>query len=526
MSTASRLAFAPLLLLLFASISAAPSSAQGTCGWAAVPGAPAGSIRALHAHTDAKGHALFVAGDLPHVGNVARFDGAQWSALGAGVDGPVRGLASFEGAAGTKRLIVWGDFTSAGGKVTPGIALWDGSAWLALPHGLPIQPLAVAQAGSGPSARLAVGGHLPGQALWWFDGASWHGVPTLTDTIADLEWFGGRLHAAGVWTLESWSIATAGPVDHVVAEPGHFFPEHLVRVDIGSVSRLHATGTAFHPPLPFSSSVPLGRAVQVLDGTKWSPATPNVAAATNGAWHSVHHLVPFHGPYGPTVALGGFFTHQSGSWIENAGFSYVVRTQHGGVDADVLIPLPQRLDALPEAMAGFQTASGATLVAGGTALTANGHALGNLAALVPCPGVAPAWSPIASCDPTALPLGSPFDQPVLGTTYLVQSDAGPAMLGDAWLAIGFAPKSQAQQGCGLFVPGLGEWHLSALVGDGFMVPSYYAPVGHFSSAARWYLELPALPSLVGLELHLQAIVREFFTGSFSTTRAMRVRLGR
>jgi trimeric autotransporter adhesin len=58
------------------------------------------------------------AGGLPASG-IAAWDGTNWAALGAGVDGGVRSMAIWR-----NRLVVAGEFWSAGGVVSPGMAFW------------------------------------------------------------------------------------------------------------------------------------------------------------------------------------------------------------------------------------------------------------------------------------------------------------------------------------------------------------------------------------------------------------------
>lgn len=64
-------------------------------------------------------------GGVP-VNNIARWDGAAWSPLGAGVSGDARALAVFSGV-----LYVGGDLTAAGGLSVGNLATWNGSAWAA-----------------------------------------------------------------------------------------------------------------------------------------------------------------------------------------------------------------------------------------------------------------------------------------------------------------------------------------------------------------------------------------------------------
>ncbi|GEM_PF-3038495 len=89
---------------------------------------------------DGTGPALFVAGDFDHAGNVpaskvAKWDGAQWSALDSGIDSIVRSLATFDDGRG-ESLYAGGRFTSAGGHAAECVARWDGANWEALADGL------------------------------------------------------------------------------------------------------------------------------------------------------------------------------------------------------------------------------------------------------------------------------------------------------------------------------------------------------------------------------------------------------
>ena len=81
------------------------------------------------------GDDLYVGGKFTTVGgnvpalNVARWNGSEWSALGAGLrgppsTGPVSALASL----GTE-LYAFGSFTNAGGITARGLARWNGANW-------------------------------------------------------------------------------------------------------------------------------------------------------------------------------------------------------------------------------------------------------------------------------------------------------------------------------------------------------------------------------------------------------------
>ena len=72
------------------------------------------------------GNDIGLAGNTP-VSNIALWDGSQWSALGAGLDGGCHALASWNGV-----LVAGGAFTHAGGLDAPGAAYWDGTGWHAM----------------------------------------------------------------------------------------------------------------------------------------------------------------------------------------------------------------------------------------------------------------------------------------------------------------------------------------------------------------------------------------------------------
>ncbi len=84
-----------------------------------------------------QGDDLFVGGSFSSVGGVvqavriARFDGTSWHALASGMNAQVKTLSIYGG-----RLIAGGDFTIAGGVGIKYLAAWDGAEWCALGSGL------------------------------------------------------------------------------------------------------------------------------------------------------------------------------------------------------------------------------------------------------------------------------------------------------------------------------------------------------------------------------------------------------
>jgi hypothetical protein len=133
-------------------------------------GTSAPTVRALAAYDDGSGSALYVGGEFTSAGttwarNVAKWNGAHWSALGAGLEyapgsGGVHALAPFDDGSGTA-LFASGVFTVSGGLRLHGIAHWQGGQWSAVGSGLDGwgQTLRVFDDGSGRA--LYAGGNFP-----------------------------------------------------------------------------------------------------------------------------------------------------------------------------------------------------------------------------------------------------------------------------------------------------------------------------------------------------------------------------
>jgi trimeric autotransporter adhesin len=116
-------------------------------------------VLALHVHADR----LIVAGTFSTAGglpaaNIARWDGAAWSPLGTGTNGPVHALSQHTADRGPE-LLIGGQFTTAGGFPAANLAAWNGSLWRAIEGG-PNSPIfALASLETEKSVnRLFIGG--------------------------------------------------------------------------------------------------------------------------------------------------------------------------------------------------------------------------------------------------------------------------------------------------------------------------------------------------------------------------------
>ncbi len=87
-----------------------------------------------------RGEQLIVGGIFEQAGNVpcesvAAWDGSSWSALGSGIDGYVFKLLAFDPDGQGEKLYAMGEFSTAGGQMVEGSAVWDGLSWS--PSGIP-----------------------------------------------------------------------------------------------------------------------------------------------------------------------------------------------------------------------------------------------------------------------------------------------------------------------------------------------------------------------------------------------------
>lgn len=106
-----------LAVMFVVTVGSQPAAAQCAATWLASPSdQPGVGGGAVHAHVVMPNGDIVVGGDFTSAGGVtaqyiARWDGTRWSALGSGLNGPVRSLAVLPNG----DLIVGGAFSTAGG---------------------------------------------------------------------------------------------------------------------------------------------------------------------------------------------------------------------------------------------------------------------------------------------------------------------------------------------------------------------------------------------------------------------------
>jgi hypothetical protein len=176
------------------------------------------------------------------------------------VNGVVREMTVYNNT-----LVVGGSITSFGPLATPNIARWDGAAWSALGSGLSSPPTALAEHNGD---LYAAGAFVPAHNLVKFDGSQWAPVTGgITGDVAALASYNGGLYAGGsitqagsavvsniaVFNGSSWSDVGGG-ADNLVTE---------LAVWNG---RLYAAGTFMHAGLVTSPGI------AAWNGSNWSSA--------------------------------------------------------------------------------------------------------------------------------------------------------------------------------------------------------------------------------------------------------------
>lgn len=372
--------------------------------------------------------------------NIARWDGSTWSSVAPWIDGTVRAMELFDDGSG-RALYIGGDFNTVGWLFCRGVARWDGDTWGPV-GGIDellfskVQALKVFDDGSGPS--LYAGGNL-----------TINSVPV-----------GGLAR----WDGTAWSVPGSGLQSGQVRA--------LEVFDLGSGPALIAGGN-------FQSAGALAVAgLAAWDGATWSAFGQGVAG-------EVRSLRAFDGGSGGSLYVGGEFSSVDGVGAQNlarwdgSGWSAV----GAGLPAEVL------------ALRGFDDGSGPALfVGGGFTLSPGGDSF--LAKWVECPQGG--FVGLPGCFGNGASLTGSSGGLVLGRTSGFDLQSGLGGAGVGLLYGGFAGVDPA--GCGLPLPGLGEWLLGLAPGP-LLLGTQAAPSG----SAQFALALPVEPQWVGLELAFQGV---------------------
>ena len=357
-----------------------------SAGWSTLPGpqyaGTTGRIYALLAHDDGNGDALFAAGFFGNAGGIgplanriARWNGAEWSAVGEGLSSSPRALASFDDGSGSA-LYAGGFLSSAGGIAAQNIARWNGAAWSALQEvaDLDGEGRALLVFDDGDSAALYAGGSFVtaggvisgGVARW--DGSAWsplgEGFNGAVNALAEFDdGSGPALYAGGAFTasgatavtgIARWDGGAWQPVGAALGGPGTPSVNALAVFNDGSGPALHAAGS-----FTTAGGASVNRIAR-WDGASWS-------ALGDGLGSLVYTLCVFDDGDGPALYAGGWFTSAGAvaasrvaKWDGAAWSSLGSGVTSGAVIVSV------------DAMAVFDDGSGPALFVGGNFANAGG----------------------------------------------------------------------------------------------------------------------------------------------------------
>ncbi len=356
-----------LLTIALSTGAALGQQCEPAWGPAPAPGGHGATVHAMLAFDDGSGPALFAAGDFGAVDGVparrvARWDGASWAQVAAGLNEEVLALAVFDHGDGP-RLYAAGMYYLVGQST---LAVWDGQAWAAVPEtpNCWIGGLGVSDIGGGP--ELYISGPVHDYVRRW-DGASWRAagdglfgvffdMAEFDDGAGRAVYVGGGLAALyrfdGVdWAAVGGDFSISGVVSSVEA------------FDDGSGEALYIGGDFNRVP-GFTPALRIAR----WDGRAWT----QVGDGFDGP---VHALAVFDEGTGDALYAAGAFTH-SGA----APLAHIARW-----DGSAWRPLGEGLDGPAAALARFEAPDARpALVAAGSFANAGGEPSPGFAAWLGC----------------------------------------------------------------------------------------------------------------------------------------------
>ena len=240
--------------------------------------------------------------------------GETWAtfASGAGVNGPVRAVTTFDG-----NLIVGGQFGTAGGALnTIGIAGWDGETWWALGSGTQNSVLALTTF----NGELIAGGEITkvGNAKGFnriakWNGSAWSSVASgMNGNVRALTTFNGALYAGGEFT----KVGTANGFNRIAKWNGSAWSKLGTGVD--GISTVFAL-TSFNGGLIVGGQFATTGGGVVTPGiARWSGST--WSALGSGLNNTVMSLATFddQSVNGTELYVGGYFTAPVGGAANSA----------------------------------------------------------------------------------------------------------------------------------------------------------------------------------------------------------------
>lgn len=245
-------------------------NSQASCGdgWDERFAAGGANGAVLATAVDAAGN-LYIGGEFTQVGNVAanhvaKWNGAYWSALGAGADDYVGAIAVFGGD-----VYVGGEFKTAGGAAASHIAKWNGFAWSALGGGTNenVAALAVSNGDLYAGGYFTTAGGAAANYIAKWNGTGWSPLGSGTESVVNaLAVSGNDVYAGGFFTAAGGASA-----NHVARWNGTNWSPLGAGTD-GDVYALAASGNNIYVGGDFSKAGDVNDTIHVAgwDGAAWS----------------------------------------------------------------------------------------------------------------------------------------------------------------------------------------------------------------------------------------------------------------
>lgn len=363
--------------------------------WSAVGNGMDSAVRTLVVFDDGSGPALYAGGSFTNAGGVAaggiaKWDGLSWSALGAGVDGAIWALSVVDDRSGAGlTLYAGGSFDEAGGVEVNNIAKWDGATWTALGNGVNNFATAIIpfDDGSGDGPEIYVGGwfNMAGDGTAYrfakWDGSAWSaigagmtgGPSSYGAVVYSLQEFddhsgngpalyaGGRFSSAGgeaTKRIARWNGDTWAPLGGGI-DGTYRYVFSLTVFDDGAEENpsLYAGGS-----FSVAGGVP-ANSIARWDGTSWS-------ALGTGVDGMVLSLTVFDDGSGEALYVGGYF-HTAGD-IRAEHIAKWDGTSWSALDSGLSGPPSPVIRVWTLAVFDDGSGSGPALYAGGNFTTAGG----------------------------------------------------------------------------------------------------------------------------------------------------------
>ncbi len=366
------------------SASAARAAVWNGSAWASLDTGVNATARAVSVLPTSSGHSVFLGGDFTQAGGgpagrAAVFSASSgWAGFGSGLNGPVSAFTSFPNGTNSLSLVAAGTFTAAGNRFVGNIAAWDGSQWSDIGGGVNDAVFAAASRMEPGGHALYVGGlfdragfapSLPVNLIARYHNGSWSNLAGgVNGPVRALHFFddgsGSALFAAGDFTF------AGGPTGSGASRIAKWTGTQWQPLGPGLNARVLALATFDTDrsgPLP-PSLIAAGEFTATASGT---PITLNRIARWNGmAWSSigtpngtVRALAVFGKGLAEELYIAGDFTQINGQ----PGFNRVARwdgTNWTPVGSGLADNSVNALVAFNDGVAPFLYAAGSFTLAG------------------------------------------------------------------------------------------------------------------------------------------------------------------